>query len=208
MKHEPITIIMTSCDRFDLLIKTMDSFFALNKYPYVAFHIHNDSIEPVPIEVKNLYENKKITWHEGVKRGLSGSWDYLIEHVNTEYFFNLEDDWLFYGNADFIAESMVLMEIYGSDQVWIRNHADHNQPTEYYLPIAHKIIKTKDWCGFTFNPSLRNKNKWNRWFPDGIAGMDEIDISRKLMHIYNACTLSDSTIKHIGGGRHTHDFII
>lgn len=209
----PVTIIMTSCDRWDLFQITLDSFLRLNTYPYVAFHVHNDSVLPIPQAIKDKYAGNSITWHEGVKRGLSASWDYLISLVQTEYFFNLEDDWLFEGNPNFIAESIKIIEHGYYQQVWIRKHKDHthklSDAIEYY-PVEHIPVEpNRDWCGFTFNPALRKKSLWQTWFPDGISGTDEIDLSRKLYHLqFRACTLANSACKHIGWNRHSKNFAI
>jgi len=212
----PLTIICTSCDRFDLLEKTLDSFFALNNYPYVAFHVHNDSLNLPPIELVEKYKDKNITWHSGTKRGLSASWDYLVNLVETEYFFNIEDDWLFEGNANFIEESIACLLHY--DQVWIRDKKDHSHPistnefpfyiTEEKTTTFSAVLKTNDWCGFTFNPSVRKMSKWKKWFPNGIAGKDEIELSRQLGNSYTAVSLVNSSIRHIGGGRHSKGFKI
>jgi len=126
---KPLTIIMTSCDRWDLFTQTLDSFFALNTYPYVAFHVHNDSTNAIPIEIKQRYSDKGITWHEGVKRGLSGAWDYLVDLVDTEYFFNLEEDFEFSGNPNFIIDSFKLINI--CFQVWVRNDKDDVFDSQY-----------------------------------------------------------------------------
>jgi hypothetical protein len=213
----PLTIIVTSCDRFDLLERTLDSFFALNTYPYVAFHVHNDSLNAAPLCVKQKYSDKGITWHDGVKRGLSASWDYLVGLVETEYFFNIEDDWLFDGNEYFIQDSIYLMK-FGFDQVWIRDNKDHKHPLQKpetvfdfdnrYEIYINQVNKTKDWCGFTFNPSVRQLSTWKRLFPKGISGMDEIDISRMVYNNYQAASLVNSACKHIGWNRHTNDFKI
>lgn len=212
MKNEPLTIIVTSCDRFDLLERTLDSFFKMvdcTKYWIESIHINNDSVNRVPVELKKKYADYKVVWHEGVKRGLSGSWDYLVSQVRTEYFFNIEDDWDFYvgGNKLFLDESYELIKSYEYDQVWIRSQTDHNHPLKkvYGLDL---VQHTSDWCGFTFNPSLRRLSLWEKWFPKGIEGKDEIDLSRQLKGNYLAVSLKDSAIRHIGGGRHVKEFVI
>lgn len=217
MTH-PLTIIVTSCDRFDLLERTLDSFFALNKYPYEAFHIHNDSVNGVPMAIIQKYSDKNITWHSGTKRGLSASWDYLVGLVETEYLFSIEEDWLFDGNPNFIEDSINLLEFNeGITQVWIRSEKDHNHPLSkevFHLHINKKKIlfkevkHIKDWCGFSFNPSVRVLSRWKKWFPNGIAGKDEIELSRDLYYGYSAVSLVNSSIRHIGGGRHSKGFKI
>ena len=210
MTH-PLTIICTSCDRFDLLERTLDSFFALNKYPFVAFHVHNDSTTPIPERLKKLYSGV-VTWHEGTKRGLSASWDYLVGLVETEYFFSIEEDWLFEGNPNFIEDSIKLLGIF--DQVWIRAEKDHSHPlVEYdfneYKDVPFKrVANSGDWCGFTFHQSVRDLSIWKDWFPNGITGKDEIELSRELKGFYNAVSLVNSSIRHIGGGRHSNNFKI
>lgn len=206
MTH-PLTITMTSCDRWDLFQQTLDSFFKLNSYPYVAFHVHNDSVNPIPIEIKAKYADKGITWHEGTKRGLSAAWDYLVQLVETEYFLNLEDDFAFSGNENFIQDSFDWLGI--CDQVWIRDEKDHRHPL---LPLPDTEVKQvkwiDDWCGFSFNPSVRKKSRWLELFPRGIKGKDEIDLSREVYFGYTALSLINSACRHIGNGRHTKDFKI
>jgi len=203
----PLTIIMTSCDRWDLFTQTLDSFFKLNTYPYVAFHVHNDSVKGIPKEIKERYANKNITWHEGTKRGLSAAWDYLVTLVKTEYFFNLEDDWLFNGNANFISDSFEWIDI--CDQVWVRDEKDHKHPLLNLVDANVKHVAwINDWCGFSFNPSLRKKDRWIELFPKGIKGKDEIDLSREVYFGYTALSLVNSACRHIGNGRHTKDFKI
>ncbi len=210
MTH-PLTIIVTSCDRFDLLERTLDSFFALNKYPYVAFHVHNDSVNMGMFDIMQKYSDKNITWHMGTKRGLSASWDYLVGLVETEYFLSIEDDWTFFGNPNFIEESIGILANYNHvNQVWIRDKKDHNHPLEPYLPQAYLVLRNGDWCGFSFNPSVRRLSDWKGIFPKGIAGNDEIEISRKLSTDtnYMAVSLVNSSIRHIGGGKHCKNFKI
>lgn len=203
----PITITVTSCDRFDLLKQTLDSFFELNTYPIGDIFINNDSINDFPIELKNKYKHLNITWLFGTKRGLSASWDYLLSFVKTEYFFNLEDDWLFSGNPDFIEQSIIMLQYY--DQVWVRSIDDHKHPLEKSPNVyVYKVLPFGDWCGFSFNPSVRKLSYWRAMFPNGISGKDEIELSRQLKGKYNAVSLVNSACRHIGWNRHSQNFIV
>ena len=203
---KPLTVIVTSCDRWDLLTQTLDSFFALNNHPPVAFHVHNDSINPVPDEIKIRYQG--ITWHEGTKRGLSAAWDYLVALVETEYFFNLEDDWLFEGNANFMSDAFKVVD--ECSQVWVRHEADHTHPLDDEIIINGVPVKATlrigEWIGFSFNPALRRKSHWVETFPNGITGLDELELSRRTIFSYKALTLTNSSCRHIGGGRHVQNF--
>jgi len=102
------------------------------------------------------------------------------------------------------------------DQVWIRDKNDHSHPIigGGYFQNAEtsicfgNVTKIKDWCGFSFNPSVRRLSKWKAWFPNGIAGKDEIELSRQLKDNYKAVSLAYPSIRHIGGGRHSKGFKI
>lgn len=208
---ENITVILTSCDRFDLLEKTLDSFFALNTYPIKAFHVNNDSVNQIPFCLVKKYS--QITWHSGVKRGLSRSIDYLVSLVDTDYFFTMEDDWLFENNPNFIAESIEIMNETGAHQVWIRKESDtpHEMGSDVwsYNGIMYKIIPIwKGWCGFSFNPTVRYKKDWLEMFPNGIANTDEKVLNDRVVNSYKACILINHSIRHIGYSRHTPQFKI
>lgn len=208
---DKVTVILTSCDRFDLLERTLDSFFSLNQYPIKAFHVHNDSVNPIPFCLINKYH--QITWHSGVKRGLSGAIDYLITLVDTEYFFTMEDDWMFENNPNFIAESIAILNHTNCNQVWIRKESDtpHQMGTDVldFNGIKYKIIPVwNGWCGFSFNPTVRRKSDWKNMFPNGIANTDEKVLNDMVIGSYKACILANHTVRHIGYSRHTHKFKI
>jgi hypothetical protein len=208
-----VTIIVTSCDRFDLLERTLDSFFTLNKYPYHEIIINNDSLHPFPTKLYNKYVGMGVTWHYGIKRGLSGSFDFLVSKVNTEYFFNIEDDWLFDGNPNFISESIEILENTFFEQVWIRHESDLpyklDANIEQVKGLKYKRVPLNgDWCGFSFNPAVRNLARWKSIFPNGVNGIDEIDLSRRVFNFYSACSLVNTSIRHIGYNRHSKNFQI
>jgi hypothetical protein len=216
MVQQPITVIVTSCDRFDLLEKTLDSFFKLNTYPLEKVIINNDSdklLNKSDIDFLNKYEGCEIEFLHGIKRGLSASWDFLVSRVETEYFFNLEDDWVFSGNEFFILDSITLLENTHYNQVWIRNHNDIKHPIAKHSETINgveyrRVLSDGAWCGFSFNPSVRNTAKWRAMFPNGVSGLDEIEISRNVYNFYSACVLENTSIKHIGYNRHSKNFQI
>jgi hypothetical protein len=213
MVFEHLTIIVTSCDRFDLLEKTLDSFFRLNNYPYEKMIINNDSLNPLPPRIYEKYKDFNVEFYYGVKRGLSASFDFLVSKVQTEYFFNIEDDWLFSGNPDFIENSIDILKYSNFDQVWIRHHKDFQHPIsekiEYINGISFRRVELNgDWCGFSFNPAVRELSRWKSMFPNGVSGVDEIDISRRVYNFYSACVLEHTSIGHIGYNRHSKNFQI
>lgn len=208
------TVILTSCDRPDLLKRTLDSFFKLGFYNIKEFHIHNDGTDDLFTELMDEYPH--ITWHFSGKRiGLSKSLDYLMKFVDTEYYFSCEDDWSFSNNQHFIDQSIILLENYPAiNQVWIRDEHDHSHPLE--LRHTMSAIRVRDvtknyqnqWGGFTFNPSMRRLSDYNKYFPNGYAEYgDEADCSRHVELMgYSAVSLCDYACRHIGDNRHTEGF--
>jgi hypothetical protein len=88
-----VTIVITSCNRPDLLKKTIDSFLAFNTYPIHQWIISEDSgIPNVNLEVMN--EHPEFIWINAEKRrGQICSIDEAYSRVTTDYVFHLEDDW-------------------------------------------------------------------------------------------------------------------
>lgn len=213
---EPITVIVTSCGRFDLLEKTLQSFFELNTYPIFEFHIHEDCAESENTGwVKILKERYPfMKWHFAKeRRGLAASLDYLMSQVKTEYVLGLENDWHFEGNKNFIQDGITLMDsLPDIDQVWFRSSTDHTHKlssNKYYGDIPYKLVlKQGDWGGLSWNPRLIKLSTYKVLFPNGYSEYgDEIDCSKHVEKLgYTAVSLVHSACKHIGYGRHTDNF--
>lgn len=217
----PVTVILTSCNRFDLLERTLESFFRINSYQNIrAFHVHNDDTKREDAEKFVLLADKfpQVTWHlSNRKLGLSASLDYLLSKVKTKYVFTCEDDWEFLGNPNFIQDSLTIMEHYPNvKQVWIRDEKDHEhplqQPASDIQGVAIKQV-TKGykghWGGFSFNPGLRRVDDIRQQFPHGFSEYREEErCSRHAEKLgYLAVSLVNFSIRHIGWDRHTDNFI-
>src|SRR5271166_2504486 len=97
--NKEITLCLTSCNRFDLLQQTLDSFFSLNTHPINRFLITEDSGN-VEMQKKILdnYGSKVELIFNAVNKGPYHSIDYMYSQVKTDYIFHCEDDWIFQGN--------------------------------------------------------------------------------------------------------------
>lgn len=169
LKENDITVVITSCDRSDLLKITLDSFIKYNTYPIKKFIIIDDSgknnindfcLKNYPNEnFKLIYNDKNIGQVESI--------DKAYNFVDTKWIFHCEEDWVFIKKG-FIEESLRIFKMEGNKlfTVWLR---------PYNHTSGHPIVKTKDkdynymdrnysykykgikhvWCGFTFNPGLR-----------------------------------------------------
>lgn len=223
MSH-PITVCLTSCNRFDLLKQTLDSFFSINSYPIEKFIITEDSTNNVMKEnILREYSDKIDLIFNDVNLGPYKSIDNMYNLVNTEYIFHCEDDWKFRGNKNFIQESIdILEERKDVHQVWLISENVHPYAIENNLlktttNISYKMILSNHlggWCGFSGNPGVRRKSDYLKMFPNGFAEFiipnKQIVFTEHNCNIhagkqgYRAAILINSACEHIGYGRSTH----
>ena len=215
--RKEITVIVTSCGRFDLLEQTLDSFHHLNIYPIHSHIIKEDSGKIAHFEkIYAKYRHRfSILFDKGNRSGLSKSLDHLLSEVTTDYVFTCEDDWFFAGNPNFIQDSLTILE-HNPDihQVWIRNPKDHGHPLG--KPYLLNGIEVQDvlpgyqthWNGFSLNPGLRRMSDLKLFFPNGLReyGDEIICAQRTAQFDYRAVSLVNHACKHIGYGRHTANF--
>jgi len=162
-----VTCVLTSCGRFDLLDKTLRSFFRFNTYPIEKFIIIDDSgygnahaMISRTLDQLKLYESPEFLILANEKNiGQVKSINVAYSHVTTKYIFHMEDDWEFYASG-FIEESLhVLQSFPWIITVWLRAHNDtngHPVETVHELPFPLMTLGFAGrWHGFTWNPSLR-----------------------------------------------------
>ena len=215
-----LTVIITSCNRFDLLCQTLDSFLKVNQYPVERYILTEDSCKQAVFEkiqarypFIECYLNPK-------KLGYAASLDFLLSKVQTPWVFNIEDDWSFELNPGFIEDSVRILKARPDiHQVWIRHEWDFEHPLTPHLEWIEGVpVKrvTKGylgiWGGFSLNPGLRSMEMLKKFFPEGLvrAGAEESILSRMVNEQgYEAVVISDNgnaTIRHIGWNRHTKGF--
>lgn len=208
-----VTFILTSCGRFDLLEQTMDSFLDLNDFPIHEYIIHDDSGDPkVYDQIMTKYGHIAEVMQSD-RIGLSASLDKLMSCVETPYVLGWEDDWKSSGNRFFVSQALaVLHKNSAIHQVWFREHNDHKQPLSQTAIINNvpirEVMPWKEWVGFSWNPRLIRLADYMRIFPNGYAEFgDELLCNIHAAQFgYKAVTLEESTVKHIGYGRHVKDF--
>jgi len=208
-----ITVIVTSSNRFDLLERTLDSFLALNTYPIEKYILNEDSgnVECVKKIIDKYGHLFHVLFHPQ-REGLSAALDNLIKHVETPYVFNIEDDWEFFGNPNFLQESIYILEdrLFNIHQVWVRDKKDHKHPLNEFHPCFDIVTKGYQghWGGFSFNPSLRRLSDIKIIFPNGFKEFGDEALCSKHAETFNykAVSLTNPAIRHIGYGRHTENF--
>lgn len=224
---DKVTVVLTACNRPDLLEPTLDSFFEHNTYPIEDFIIIDDGMVPGCNDfVHTKYPSTRFTLlYNQIKIRQIRSIDLAYSYVNTDYIFHLEEDWKFL-RPDFIQKSMDIMkEDADIITVWLRSPLDktlhHTYSSETYHTASGTAYKKCDiqyprglWNGFTFNPSLKRMVDYDRVkpyqdlprvTPDQQSGGNplECDVSVAYAQLgYYAVTLLDQYIEHIGWERH------
>lgn len=113
-----VTAVFTSCNRHDLLKRTLDSFISMragSSKPDAAIIIE-DGDTPMPQWLReNIHYYSAnigtIRWinNEG-RRGQIYSIDRAYAQVKTDYIFHCEDDWEFVGGGDWMVQSRQILE--------------------------------------------------------------------------------------------------
>jgi Glycosyl transferase family 2 len=152
-----VTLVITSCGRFDLLQRSLDSFFKFNTYPLAEVILKEDSDQPVPKELTKYHEFLTVVDDEAGE-GQVRSIDRAYDLVSTPYVFHMEDDWEFY-RAGFIEESLAILEAEPQCiNVWLRERTDTNGH-----PVYEDRMSTdwRGWHGFTWNPTLKRMTDYH-----------------------------------------------
>jgi SEC-C motif/Glycosyl transferase family 2 len=152
------TVVITSCGRYDLLARTLESFRKFNTDHRIAHVLVVEDGNGDPSDVCQRYEAEVI--RAGRRIGQMAAIDLAYSQVQTPYIFHLEDDWEFH-RSGFIERSRQILEVDPSTLlVMLRAWNDTN---------GHPLIFKSDdrtfgvmafnfndlWHGFSFNPGLR-----------------------------------------------------
>lgn len=219
MKTQHISLVLTSCNRFDLLERTLDSFFKFNSYPIAQYIIIEDSHNREKIEkVLSKFPDINFTLIcNEPQLGQMKSIDKAYSAVTSDYIFHCEDDWEFY-RSGFIEDSLNVLK--SNDKiitVWLREQDDTNEhPVEpeihscdNELDTPYQLMKcnhkrrenSRLWHGFTFNPGLRRLKDYQMLSPIGDIG-GELEMSELYYkHGFKAAIFPQGYVKHIGDHR-------
>ena len=221
-----VTIVLTSCGRFDLLKKTLASLDQYNTYPIREVIFTEDSGDAKIHDILPAHwKPHSRVFLNNPRRGQLASIDLAYQNVQTEYIFHCEDDWEFYRH-NFIEDSMKALE---SDpdiiQVWLRSYhhdlrknclgSDTADNCMHFLG-DYKVTdntgfyklgcNTKEWMGFSFNPGLRRLSDYDTVKPfakhvRSAKGESLTSIAYANLGKY-AVILENSAVMHIGWEQH------
>jgi hypothetical protein len=214
-----ITMVVTSCDRHDLLRDTLNSFIRVHcggMRPDRCIVVEDSTI-PMPAWLQtdiNYYSTNLgcITWfNNGSRRGQVYSIDRAYSFVTIDYVFHLEDDWHF-NECGFMRESMKILQRYPEIiQVSLRGDTGWHQLIDsprYPFKIAMPYWGN-DWGGLSWNPGLRRLSDYKRIGSYGCHAacgthglVHEALLSRKYLDMgYRIADLGRPIVSHIGGAR-------
>ena len=222
-----VTVVITSCGRFELLKNTLNSFFKFNTYPIKKIIITEDSgSDDVYSSIPEEYTSYFSIIVNKPKLGQIRSIDKAYSLVDTDYIFHCEDDWDFYREG-FIEDSLSVLESNkDAYQVWLRSYY-YDVQRDYPFHTLGDKFKTSDnttyyrllssnekWQGFSFNPGLRRKSDYlkisggySSFFDEkNSASIVESSISKymKENNLY-AAILQNDAVAHTGYDQHIQD---
>jgi hypothetical protein len=210
-----VTFCLTSCNRWNLLQATLDSFLKLNTYPIERYILHEDSgNSEIVTKIKTKYPFIEVL--ESNRVGLLASVDKLYALVETEFIMHIEDDWIFENNPNFIQESLEVLKNPAIHQVWIRQGIPEDwleqEDKGGYRMVKHSHFG--DWTGFSFNPGLRRLSDYKLMFPEGYnvhnkhgsnSVLSEHDCNMiTIDYNYRAAILNNRVCRHLGEGKSTY----
>lgn len=204
--------LITSCNRYDLLSKTMHSLTTNQSY-HLDFTIHEDhpNLFKIPYEMGGIHADfpqAMIQFTRGA--GQHGSIERYLKHLKDKYYLHCEDDWEFSNHYDWISSSILLMDVDPMIiKVLARDTSPH--PCEHDQSFHHlkygylKPWMSDDyimWCGFSWNPGVTRVDLLKEFMP---FPKWEQDLAEQIYKKgYKVVELADKVYKHIGDGRSTH----
>lgn len=196
-----VTVVVTACDRLDLLERTMRSFLRHNTYYIHKFLFRDDSgVEKIWDDTFDLLDKMEIPFSWNLLKlgqmGQARSIDFMMKHVKTPYVFHLEDDWEF-DRSEFIEDCFEVMDD-RTLQVRVR-HRDDGSATQT-VPFNEKA----DLCTnhlFSFNPHLRKTGIVHQF-----EGFNETTLGDLMGKSLGAQTLwlKEGACRHIGAEKTTN----
>jgi len=209
-----VTLVVTSCGRFDLLKDTLESFDRYNTAPIREVFITEDSgDDAVHAAVPEHWKPHCKVFVNRPKLGQLPSIDLAYSHVRTPYIFHCEDDWHFYRQG-FVEDSRAVLQA-SPDllQVWLRSHAHDLAIHSPYIHLGDRqviagvpcypLLSDKaEWQAFSLNPGLRRLADYQRCAPFA-AYSGEKALSRRYAELnLTAVTLEGDAVLHTGFGNH------
>lgn len=161
------TLVITSCNRHDLLYTTLGSFIQYADVPPKVIIIVEDGLVEPPDWINSEERFRvlpKIWLPNRPKLGQVPSIDKAYSGVHTEYIFHCEDDWEFLATG-FLEESYKILEKYptvAQVSLWDR-YIPAIEDSRFSCKISQPRYQ-EVWGGLTWNPGLRRLSDYKKIF--------------------------------------------
>jgi hypothetical protein len=206
------TLCITSCNRYDLLKRTMDS-LVLDGVPPKEILISEDG--PLPQMTSNLIApHPDLHWlGETHRKGQIHSADKLMQMVKTPYVLWCEDDWQFSEPAyQWLPRCQQILDSFPEVfTVSLRHNECNGHPfaVNHGYPFAIQQLNWNGFGSFCFNPGLRRTTDYTKMGTyAALAGqispgcLNERNISEKYREAgYIIADIGRVIVRHIGSGR-------
>ncbi|MHA2084105.1 MAG: glycosyltransferase family 2 protein [Candidatus Thorarchaeota archaeon] len=209
-----VTAVFTSCGRFNLLKKTLESFIKFNTHRLEKIIIIENSgileSEEVLERMVKKFENKFQIIVNETNIGQVSSIDKAYSFIDTDYIFHSEDDWEFF-DYGFIEKSIDVLE--SDDKILninLRVRFDGERGSMHPLEPFTKQTKNGiiyyeykrdylgEWHGFSWNPGLRRLSDYDLIKPY-ITYTNEQGVGQKYKELdYRSGCLEKFYCRHIG----------
>jgi hypothetical protein len=207
------TVVITSCQRFDLLHASLLSLKAhLDVAPQRWIVVEDSADAGVHACISSAGVDATVLLN-GARTGQMQSIDRAYSQVDTPYVFHSEDDWSFH-RSGFIAESHALLEAHPKlSMVGLRSRADQNplvrnMPALVHAGIGYFVLDPKlhpEYFSYCFNPGLRRLSDYHALGPFTPMG-HEADVSWVFKQQgFAIANLENPAVRHIGEDRHVND---
>lgn len=204
-----VTMVVTSCRRFDLLERTLRSFFTYNDYPLKEVIVIEDSDDEGIFKISEMFPEQPIRIiFNKVNIGQSRSVDKAYAEVETPYIFHIEDDWEFTNpgviaalKETLVAEPETLLALARTEtdmQGYVRSVRTRTRNGVAYKRLYPELHFM--WYTFTFNPSLKRTADYRQI----AGGYSAVGNEYALNQYYKAqsrtmCWVLAQDVRHIGG---------
>ena len=209
--HSDVTLVVTSCRRFDLLEKTLASMHPwLGRFPN---RILVEDSSDRPQFLNDLESDGFSILINGSRLGQHKSIDNAYDRVETEFVFHCEDDWEFLVEPNFHAAKYILKNgIDGHKRVSVVTFRDttgnkeNNQSAyiEYEMMgsrYRYSFKQKSKYNSFTFNPTVLRRDLREVTGPYA-EFLTEGSIARYLRRReYVVVTQVPGVVRHIGDDR-------
>jgi hypothetical protein len=206
-----VTCVLTSCGRFDLLERTVDSF--LRRFDVDKIVVAEDSTRAQEaMEFARRFPQVEMRVNP-TRLGQMRSIDALYETISTPYVVHLEDDWEFGSSVD-LEVGIRFLESRPDVSCLVLANGPYNPKFERFAaPISFEGVGMKlwaleahpQWFSYTFNPTLTRMSLWREHGPFA-SYANEAGFSAKMKSLGKSVAMLSPPIgAHIGDEAHVDD---